>query len=938
MRLCLLLLIALAACSAPPTTDTTPKPPPPPPDPAEPVATVDPATRLVRDLAGLAFERLGNPVLRWDHIPRVLAPKDRPHRLLVVLVEYQDRSFDRFAGDPGQAQKLAEWYREQLFDDTYERVDSLSHYYATQSLGAYHVTGHVLPPVKLSRKSSAYGTPHRPAGGDWRNDVDPEGLVTEALSLAKDKYPDLDWSEFDRWDPLDQDGDKNIDEPDGYLDHFVLVYPGGAQSSCQRLQRLDQLITPNVGMEALAKLDKKQRECANRIWPHRSVVKSNDGRGPTVAGKVNPLGGVPLSDSLWVRDYNIQSEYTGLSTFIHEFGHSIGLPDVYSRTSNNSTGSWEVMSGTTSPSPQNLSAWSRLMLGWLEPRIITPPAFGGQASTTVDLMAIDDPAGESEAVRAAMVVLPPKERRIELTALPASSGKWALYSGQGNELDRTATLSLDLRGKSGPIELSFDAWYEIEGGWDFAYVEVSADDGRSWTRRLPTDARLIPAKHGHDGKDSVPGFTGLSGDLDGDGKNESNPGCDPSKELAHGEDKIGAAENPCAVPTWVRPVFDLSDLAGKEARVRVRYYTDMAAVMRGLLIDNVRLTHGGADAGIDGDFEDDEHAGWLLSGFSRSSGRHDLLVPHYYLIEYRDPYAANPDGSHRYDQALAKPSYSFYYDPESEQMMAVDVRHRPGVVIWYYNGAFAWSENDPAINGPGKGYLLAVDSNPNEIPFPGLARWLAGSDQAMDSHYDLSSDEAQKALAEAYTRTVCFLRAAEYLPSTGTLEKLARSIKCGKGKKGKAPVNSLKSGDRSMRYVYEVINEVLPGPAYDAFQSVGELLDLKVRKGQRSYRLRDSALRALHTRDAAFSLDAFEDGVRVYRVAKDGLEQVESRPYPAQPSFSDKTPARWQNAKLPFGGVDVPGHGLHIDLQPVPDDAPAGTRARVRVSFEPAAR
>ncbi|MBL4632892.1 MAG: immune inhibitor A [Kofleriaceae bacterium] len=488
-----------------------------------------PEARMVANLAGLHIDKLGNPVLRWDHIPPVIAAKEAPHKLLVLLVEYSDRKFDRFSGDPDQASKLSEYYQEQLFDDSYAKIDTLSHYYRTQSLGKYHVVGQVMKPITLPKDRSYYGSPHRPAGGNWRNDSAAEELIADALKVAHSTYKDLDWSDFDRWDPEDYDKDKKLDEGDGYLDHFVIVFAGGGQSSCEGLHKVGDVLTSNVQMkEGLKLLSKEQRECADRIWPHRSKVKANDGTGPKLGGIENPGGGLPVSDTLWIRDYNAQSEYTGASTFIHEFGHSIGLPDVYSRTSSNSTGGWEVMSGTASPSPQNMSSWSRLMLGWLKPKIITPPAFGGAASVDFSLRTLDDPADVTgDAERAAMIILPPKKKKIELTALPEASGKWALYSGQGNELSRTATLQLDLSKVTDGAELSFDAWWEIEPGWDFAYLELSADGGKSWQRKLPTDSAHMPAKHGHDGKTTLPGFTGLSGDLDGDGKNESNADCDP---------------------------------------------------------------------------------------------------------------------------------------------------------------------------------------------------------------------------------------------------------------------------------------------------------------------------------------------------------------------------------------------------------------------------
>lgn len=889
------------------------------------------AEKMVQDLAGLHIDRLGNPVLRWDHIPPVLAKQDRPHKLLVLLVEYPDQTFDRFAKDKDRGEKLRSFYQEQLFDETYARVDTLSHYFLTQSLGAYHVIGEVLAPITLAKDRRHYGSPNRPAGGNWRDDTAPEALVSDALSAARAQYPDMNWRDFDRWDPEDIDGDKNLDESDGYLDHFVVVFAGGGQSSCEGLHKVRDRLTANVQMgEGIKMLTPAQRACADRIWPHRSKVKLNDGRGPRLADVENAGGGIPVSEDLWIRDYNMQSEYTDLSTFIHEFGHSIGLPDVYSRTSSNSTGGWEVMSGTTSPSPQNLSAWSRLMLGWLTPQVILPPQFGGESSATITLKTLDDPqASGKDATRAAMIVLPPKEKHIELTALPGASGAWALYTGQGNELDRKATLALDLQGKSGPIELSFDAWWDIEPGWDFAYLEASRDEGQSWTRLQPTQKAHMPAKHGHDGKDSLPGFTGVSGDLDGDGKNESNTDCDPKAELPHGEDQDAANLSPCLRPSWVRPSFDLSALAGQNVRVRLRYYTDGAAVMRGMLIDNVNVT--GLE--LASDFEAADSPGWKLDGFSRSSGSHDLLVPHFYLVEYRNPYAAEVPGMHRYDSALAEASPLFYANPETGEMMAVQVRNRPGVVLWYYNGAYAWSENDPAINGPGQGYLLVVDGQTSELALPGLESYYRGGAEGNDSHYDVKAEEAQKALADAFARTVCFVRNATYLPSEGLSAETRKQLKCGKKT---APVAAIEFDGKPLQYSYQAYNELLPGEAREAVRKTGELFDTKASKGAVSFRLRDRSLRALHTKDAPFSADAFAEAVRIYKVNKAGLEEIASSPYAAQARFDDSSPARYLNAKLPFGGAALPSHGLSLEVSPTRKTADGEARIDVQVEWRSA--
>jgi len=890
--------------------------------------------RMVSDLATLHFERLGNPVLHWDHIPPVYAPRERPHMLLVVLVEFADLGFVRFGGDAEQGKKLAAWYQDYLFDEGYSRPDTLSDYYRSQSLGTYHIGGQVLAPVKLARPRRDYGSPKRPKGGSWRNDSETEGMVEEALGLAVQQHPGVPWTDFDRWDPTDFDGDGVLDEADGYLDHFVLIYAGGGQASCHLLHKLSDALTPNVGPEVLDGLAPEARECADRLWPHRFSVQKREGQGPLVEGRTNARGGTPLSPSLWVLDYNMQSEYTSASTFIHEFGHSIGLPDLYARASTNSTGLWDVMSATRSPSPQNMSAWSRMMLGWLVPSVVLPPSHGGRKVQSAYLRALDEPAGDREIDRAAsergltravMAVLPPKTRELSLTKLPSTSGTQALYSGQGNQQNRTVELRLDLRTvRAAALTLSFDAWWEIEAGWDFAYLETSTDGGRTWRRRVPTDRGHMPAKHGHDGKETLPGFTGLSGDLDGDGKNEGSAGCDPAVELKHGEDKAGQEKSPCLVPSWVRPSFDVSDLRGHRARVRLRYFTDMAAVMRGILIDNVTLEGGE----ISEDFEGRLGRAWRLGGFTASSGRHTLLVPHYYLFEYRDPYPA-AGGEHRYDAALARPFYHFYSDPAAGVMRALRVRPRPGVVAWYYNGAYAWSENEPTENGQGRGYLLVVDSNPNELRLPGLDRWFVGTPTAYDTHYDVKAEAAQRALTEAYYRTICYVRSADYRPRD--LDPAALSKAC---TADAAPVAGLAVDDKRLMYTYQVVNELLPGQDRDAVQRAGELLDYKVRKGERRFRVRDRSLRHLHSYDAPFSLTPFSGGVELFDIGPEGLKRASASPHPATRAFSDATPSRWLNPKLYFGGVALPDERFAFELAEPKEGAPDGARVKVWLLFD----
>ncbi len=112
-----------------------------------------------------------------------------------------------------------------------------------------------------------------------------------------------DLKSFDQWDRYDADGDGNFNEPDGYIDHFQVVHAGGDQADGD----------PQQGEDA--------------IWSHRWYVDQTSGQGP------EGLGGTQIGTTgIWVGDYTIQPENGGMSVFTHEYGHDLGLPDLYDTT------------------------------------------------------------------------------------------------------------------------------------------------------------------------------------------------------------------------------------------------------------------------------------------------------------------------------------------------------------------------------------------------------------------------------------------------------------------------------------------------------------------------------------------------------------------------------------------------------------------------------
>lgn len=93
-------------------------------------------------------------------------------------------------------------------------------------------------------------------------------------------------------------------------------------------------------------------------WPHRSSYRFKNKNLPYF---IIQEGGTRMTD---------------ISVMAHEFGHLIGLPDLYARPENPGSeglGTWCLMSNQTGAGrPQHPSAWCKIQLGWLTPTVIDP--------------------------------------------------------------------------------------------------------------------------------------------------------------------------------------------------------------------------------------------------------------------------------------------------------------------------------------------------------------------------------------------------------------------------------------------------------------------------------------------------------------------------------------------------------------------------------------
>jgi hypothetical protein len=128
---------------------------------------------------------------------------------------------------------------------------------------------------------------------------------------------------------------------------------------------------------------------------------------------------------------------------------------------------------------------------------------------------------------------------------PGHEGNPALYSGQGDNLDRAIVRAVSV--PADDATLTFDTAFEIEEAYDGGFVQVSTDGGETYTT-------LANENTSTEWSSEVPG-PGLTGSSGG----------------------------------WRTETFDLSDYAGQEVLLAFHYVTDGAVAPEGWWVDDVAV-------------------------------------------------------------------------------------------------------------------------------------------------------------------------------------------------------------------------------------------------------------------------------------------------------------------------------------------------------------
>lgn len=253
------------------------------------------------------------------------------HRGLVILVNFKD-------------EKMQPAHTRQAFDDQFNLVGynkngnagSVHDYFLSQSYGQLDVTFDVVGPVTVSKNMASYGG--NDSNGD---DKDPAGMVYEAIKLAKQQNPSLNFKDYD-WNN------------DGEVDQVYVIYAGYGEASDE------------------------DGSLEDTIWPHEWQLSAGGYNLSYDGVRIDTYG---CSAELLGNDsYPVQID--GIGTACHEFSHCLGLPDLYDTSGSNNPAfgmdAWSLMDygcyGDDGYKPSGYTSYERWMSGWLTPKRLTEGA------------------------------------------------------------------------------------------------------------------------------------------------------------------------------------------------------------------------------------------------------------------------------------------------------------------------------------------------------------------------------------------------------------------------------------------------------------------------------------------------------------------------------------------------------------------------------------
>ena len=543
--------------------------------------------------------------------------------------------------------------------------ESFKDFYLKQSNGRFLAKGDVSDWVSVPFNEASYGSNAiSDAAGAWPF-VQDSATAWYAAQVAAGKSPaeiKAYLVQFDKVDRYDYNHNGNFNEPDGYIDHFQAIHAGEGEEAGGGAQGADA------------------------IWSHRWYAYAND------AGKTGPTGnlagGTQIGTTgMWIGDYTTEPENGGLGVFSHEFGHDLGLPDLYDTAGgDNGTGFWTLMSGgswlnhgtdSIGTTPGYMGAWEKQQLGWLD---YTQVNYG--KDTRVDLGPADRTGKLPQAI---LVNLPDKTIFTDYNTPHSGSFEW--WGGSADNLNTTISRPVDLSAATTATTATLTAWakYDMEKDYDALYGEVSVDGGVTWKQ--------------------------VGTLLDG----------------VSGQPYVAGTEPTYGSSTWTAISYDLSAYNGQSVQFRFRYATDGGLHFDGPFLDDLSLNINGVSTWSDS--VETLDPAWVVQGFTRMGGSTSKVVANSYLAENR-VYSG-------YDTTLQTGPYNFGW-ADTKPDWVERFPYQNGLLVWYSDGACT---DNNTINHPGCGQVLPVDARPAPVMFDATYR-LGNRRQGFDATFGQEATDA----------------------------------------------------------------------------------------------------------------------------------------------------------------------------------------------------
>lgn len=238
---------------------------------------------------------------------------------LVILVEYSDVKFNSAtAGDDFKRMLTKEGY------DENGGTGSAYDYFLESSNGQFKPQFDVYGPVKLDKPMSYYGGNN--ASGD---DEHAHEMIVEACRKLENE---VDFSQYDC-------------DKDGTVDNVFVFYAGYGEATSGD---------------------------PDNVWPHQWELEY---ALPTPVY----VDGLRVNNYACSNELNTNNTMVGIGTFVHEFSHVLGLPDLYATNYSSAftPGTWSVLDegpyNNDGRTPPLYSAFERYSVGWLVPKEIGVP-------------------------------------------------------------------------------------------------------------------------------------------------------------------------------------------------------------------------------------------------------------------------------------------------------------------------------------------------------------------------------------------------------------------------------------------------------------------------------------------------------------------------------------------------------------------------------------